>query len=102
LQDAHKVHSTQTLTCTPLAHSYICAAAHISNVTFAYTRMNHRCSKTFHCTQGPDALYDVDFGAKASLQKSIATTPIKYGNMGAGKGRDKALKQDSNLGPGKF
>ncbi|KAF5830367.1 flagellar associated protein [Dunaliella salina] len=55
--------------------------------------------------EGPDALYDVDSGPKASLQKSIATSPIKYGNMRAGTGRHKGefkYETPPSLGPGTY
>lgn len=52
--------------------------------------------------QGPDALYDVDSGPKASLQKSIVTSPLRYRNMRAGIGRVKAFQYETpaHLGPG--
>lgn len=52
--------------------------------------------------QGPDVLYNVDSGTKMSLQKSISSSPIKYGNMLKGIGRVKIFEDPTppELGPG--
>eukprot|EP00200_Dunaliella_tertiolecta_P005273 CAMPEP_0202351256 /NCGR_PEP_ID=MMETSP1126-20121109/7979_1 /ASSEMBLY_ACC=CAM_ASM_000457 /TAXON_ID=3047 /ORGANISM="Dunaliella tertiolecta, Strain CCMP1320" /LENGTH=271 /DNA_ID=CAMNT_0048943347 /DNA_START=130 /DNA_END=945 /DNA_ORIENTATION=- len=76
-----------------------------SPVNYSILRSKYKRFNDKPYGEGPDTLYDVDSGPKASLQKSIATSPIKYGNMKAGTGRHRGeLKYETppSLGPGTY